>query len=63
MSHIIFRQKELLKNVTKTCSCSNKIGINKVADGESLSVLVPLVLGFPLRFVWLAKAEILPAAL
>lgn len=53
----------MLKNVTKASSCNHKVSINKVGDGENPSVLVPLVLGFPFRFVWLTEAEIIPAAL
>lgn len=39
--HRVLRQEELLKSVTKTSSCSDKISINKADDGESPSVLVP----------------------
>lgn len=63
MPYTILRQKELLKYVTKTSSCSNKISINKVADGESLSVLLPLASGFPFSFAQLTKAGILLAVL
>lgn len=49
--NIILRQKELLKNVTKTSSCSEKTSINKVGDGESLSIRIHFVLGFPFSFV------------
>lgn len=64
MTHIILRWKDLLKSVTKTSSCSDKISINGVSgDGKSLSALVLLVLGFLFSFVHLTKAEIFPAAL
>lgn len=51
MIHRVLRQKELLESGTKISSCSDKISINKAVDGETLSTLVPLVLGFPFSFV------------
>lgn len=63
MIHRVLRQKELLESGTKISSCSDKISINKAVDGETLSTLVPLVLGFPFSFVKLTKTELLPAAL
>lgn len=51
MMHRVLRQKELLESVPKTSSCSDRISINKDDDGESISILVPPLLGFPFSFV------------